>query len=59
LEKIIDTALDSVTIELMRKYFRKIREYQRAYREGNTLGKEIKILKKYKSRHRVSESTDP
>jgi len=60
LEKIIDTALDSVTIELMRKYFRKIREYQRAYREGNTLGKEMKkILKKYKSHRRVSESTDP
>ena len=59
LEKIIDTALDSVSIELIRKYFRKVREYQRAYREGNALGKEMhNILKKYKSHRRVPESTD-
>ena len=28
LEKIIDTALDAVSVELIRKYFRKAREYQ-------------------------------
>ena len=33
LEKIIDAALDSMTIELIRKYFRKVREYHKAYRE--------------------------
>ena len=27
LEKIIDTALDAVSVELIRKYFRKVREY--------------------------------
>ena len=59
LEKIVDTALDTVSVELIRKYFRKVREYQRAYREGNTLGKEMQtILKKYKSHRRVLESSD-
>ena len=28
LEKIIDTALDVVSVQLIRKYFRKVREYQ-------------------------------
>ena len=46
LEKIIDEALDSVSTELIRKYFRKIREYHRAYRQGNTLGKEMQNLLK-------------
>ena len=60
LVQIIDTALDSMTVDLNRKYFRKVREQQRAYREGNTLGKEMqKILKVYKSHHRVPETTDP
>ena len=59
LEKIIDTALDTVSVELVRKYFRKVRGYQKAYREGNTLGKEMQaILKKYKSHRRVLESSD-
>ena len=59
LEKIIDTALDTVSVELVRKYFRKVRGYQKAYREGNTLGKEMQaILKKYKSHRRMLESSD-
>ena len=37
LEKTIYTPLDSATVELIRKYFRKVREYHRAYREGNSL----------------------
>lgn len=42
LEIIIDiaTTLDSMRVDLIRKYFRKVREHQRAYREGNILGKE-------------------
>ena len=43
LEKITDTALDSMTVDLIRKYFRKVREHQRAYREGNALGKEMRF----------------
>ena len=42
LEKIIDTALDAVSVELIRKYFKKVREYHRAYREEIQM-----ILKKY------------
>ena len=30
LREILDPALDSVTVELMRKYFRKVREYEKA-----------------------------
>ena len=42
LEKVIDTALNAESIELIRKYFRKVREYQRTYREGNTFRKRCK-----------------
>ena len=49
LEKIIDIALDSVTVEVMRKFYRKVREYHRTYREEVTVGKEmLKTLKVYK-----------
>ena len=58
LEKTIDAALNSMTVELVRKYFRKVREYQRAYREGNIVGKEMQnTLKIYKSHRRVLELT--
>ena len=40
LQGAIVTALQSVDIDLVRKYFRKTRDYMRAYREGNTTGKE-------------------
>ena len=56
-EKIIETALDLVTLNLIRKFFRKAREYHRAYREGNTIGSDMKkILKQYKSHQWVSEA---
>ena len=34
LEQTIELALDSVDVQLMRKYFRKVREYHRAYRNN-------------------------
>jgi len=47
-----------MTVELVRKYFWKVREYKRAYREGNMVGKEMQnILKIYKSHRRVLELT--
>ena len=49
LEKIIDTALDSVTVELIRKYYRKVREYHRTYKEGNSLGQEMEKDERNKS----------
>lgn len=56
LEKTIVPALNSVTVELIRKFFRKTREYHRAYREGKQMTEMKRILKKYKSHRRVPES---
>ena len=40
----------------MRKYFRRVREYARTYREGHKAELEVeKALKEYKSHRRVSE----
>jgi len=54
-----DPALDSLTVNLIRRFFRKVREYHRAY-TGKELTKEIanmkKIMKQYKSHQRVSEA---
>ena len=51
------TALHSVDVEMIREFFRKVREYHRAYREGIHIAKEIKkTLKVYKSHRWVSES---
>lgn len=55
LEKTIIPALDSISVDLIRKYFRKTREIMRAYREGHTPGHELETaLKEYKSHRRVS-----
>lgn len=54
----IDSALDSVSIDLIRKYYRKVGDYEAAYMKGNKAGKEVEnAVKKYKSHRRVfSES---
>ena len=50
----INPALDSVSVDLIRKYFRKVREYELAYVEGNKAGKEVEAaVKLYKSHRRV------
>ena len=57
LENTIDLVLDSVTVDLIRKFLRKVMEYHRAYREGNIIGSDMKkIMKQYKSHRRVSEA---
>ena len=57
LEKTIPSALDSISVELMRKYFRRVCEYHRAYREGKGGGTEVETaVKLYKSHRRVSET---
>jgi len=48
LEKTIETALESVSLYLIKKYFRKTREYHRAYREGNEIAEIKGVLKQYK-----------
>ena len=50
LESTIIPALDSVTLDFIRKYFRKMRDYMAACREGQVAGPELeKTVKKYKS----------
>ena len=41
LDKTINPALDSVSVSLIRKYYRRVREYHRAYREGKSGGLEV------------------
>ena len=54
LRQILNPALDSVLVDLIRKYFRKAREYERAYREGIKAGRAIEeAVKIYKSHRRV------
>ena len=49
-------ALESVGVELIRKYFRRVREYHRAYREGKSGGVEVEsAIKTFKSHRRVPE----
>lgn len=56
LEKTIGPALNSVSTDLIRKYFRRVREYARGYREGFVAGPELeKAAKQYKLHQRVSE----
>ena len=57
LEKKLEVALDSVDVELIRKYYRKVREYHRAYRNSIKVEKEMeKTLKVYKSHCRVTDA---
>ena len=58
LRETINPALDSVSVDLIRKFFRKVREYERAYLEGNKAGKEVEAaVKQYKSHRRVFSET--
>ena len=54
LERTIVSALESVQLVTIHKYFRKCREYMQAYREGNAGGSDVeKADQKYKSERRV------
>ena len=51
---IVPEGLDSVSTELIKKYFRTCRDYERAYREGVT-GRDVEAkVKLYKSHRRVT-----
>lgn len=53
LRKLVPEGLDSVSTEMMKKFFRLCRDYEQAYREGLT-GKEVETrIKVYKSHRRV------
>jgi len=50
LRNIIEPGLDSVTIDTIRKYFRKARDYERGYCEGHTSGRMVEqAVKNFKS----------
>ena len=49
LENTIEKVLDSVSVELIRKYSRKVREYHRAFRKNINRKRNTKKLKIYKS----------
>ena len=50
----LEPAFDSVNVQLIRKYFRKAREYMIAYRERYSAGLElVEAIKCYKSHRRV------
>ena len=54
LRQIVDPALDSISTDLIRKYFRKVQDYETAYLEGKKAGKELeKAIKVYKSHRRI------
>ena len=54
LRQIVDPALDSVSTDLIRKYFRKVQNYETTYLEGKKAGKELeKAIKVYKSHRRI------
>ena len=53
----VNPGLNSVTLDQIQKFFRKIRETMRAYREDISAGPDLeKALKQYKSHRRVSEA---
>lgn len=46
--------MDSVSTDLIRKFFRRVREYAKGYLEGKKAGNEIeKAVKVYKSHRRI------
>ncbi len=50
----VNPTLDSVSTDLIRKYFRRVLEYERAYLEGKKAGKELEqAVKVYKSHRRI------
>ena len=54
LRQIINPALESVSLDLIRKFYRKARDYERAYTEGLKAGKEVQeAVKQYKSHRRI------
>ena len=57
LQEIIPAALQTVTLDDIRKYFRKGRDYMQAYRDGNVLHGVTETVKLYKSHRQVFDSS--
>ena len=55
----MDPALDSVSIDLIRRFFRKACDYERVYIEGKAAGKEVEqAMKVFKSHRRNDLCSD-
>ena len=54
LRKSLPNALDVVTLDLIRKFYWRVREYERAYMDGNNGGPEAEYaVKVFKSHRRI------
>ena len=59
LERTVIPALESVSIDTIRKYYRKCREYMQAYKEGKTGRSDVETtVQKYTSHRRVFGNVD-
>ena len=56
LQNVITPAMESVTLDNIRKFFRKSREYILAFRNGHSGYKADEVVKEYKSHRRVAEA---
>ena len=56
LQRMVTPALASVSLDQMRKYFRKSRDYVNAFKDGHTGYKADKVIKDYRSHRRVPET---
>ena len=57
LEEILEPALESVSLDSICKFFRKMRDHLRAYREGITIGPLMDAaLNQYKFYRKISEN---
>lgn len=54
LRQTVDPAFDSVSTDLIGKYFRRVSEYERAYMERKRVGRELEqAVKVFKSHRRI------
>ena len=56
LQRMVAPALASVTLDQIRKYFRKSRDYVNAFKDGHTGYEADKVIKDYRSHRRVPET---
>lgn len=55
LRKIIPEAFETITLDMIARFFTKSNDYETAYREGHSCNTVDKVVKTYKSHRRVTE----
>lgn len=58
LRKIIPEAFDTITMDMIARFFCKCNDYQSAYLEGHSCATVDKAIKKYKSHRRITSKTN-